>query len=147
MPGEIILERRARSNRNAGRDHRGFAGDFPRNPQSVQPHNKIVASRTCPQGLATRFLTASGVLAISLRYRNSPARPPSATATAFLSFAVSKAMKGSLCPSIGSSAVLGIRLGPSEQSSMLVHNTTGRLARRLEILDDANTLPRTPQGL
>jgi hypothetical protein len=30
---EIILERRARSNRNAGRHHRGFASDFPRNPQ------------------------------------------------------------------------------------------------------------------
>src|SRR5580693_4255031 len=35
MPGEIISERRARSNRNGGRHHRGFAGDFPRNPQSV----------------------------------------------------------------------------------------------------------------
>jgi hypothetical protein len=34
MPGEIISERRATSNRNAGRHHRGFAGDFPRNPQS-----------------------------------------------------------------------------------------------------------------
>src|SRR5437016_11372496 len=34
MAGEIISERRARSNRNAGRHHRGFAGDFPRNPQS-----------------------------------------------------------------------------------------------------------------
>ena len=33
MPGEIISERRARSNRNGGRHHRGFAGDFPRNPQ------------------------------------------------------------------------------------------------------------------
>src|SRR5271155_2773261 len=33
MPGEIISECRARSNRNAGRHHRGFAGDFPRNPQ------------------------------------------------------------------------------------------------------------------
>src|SRR5207245_154552 len=32
MAGEIISERRARSNRNAGRHHRGFAGDFPRNP-------------------------------------------------------------------------------------------------------------------
>jgi len=30
MPGEIISERRARSNRNGGRYHRGFAGDFPR---------------------------------------------------------------------------------------------------------------------
>jgi hypothetical protein len=28
MVGEITLERRARSNRNAGRDHRGLAGDF-----------------------------------------------------------------------------------------------------------------------
>src|SRR2546430_13351932 len=33
MVGEIILERRARSNRNGGRHHRGFAGVFPRNPQ------------------------------------------------------------------------------------------------------------------
>jgi hypothetical protein len=28
-PGEIILERLAISNRLAGRDHRGFASDFP----------------------------------------------------------------------------------------------------------------------
>jgi hypothetical protein len=34
MAGEIIPERRARSNRNAGRHHRGFAGDFPRNPHT-----------------------------------------------------------------------------------------------------------------
>jgi len=35
MAGEIISERRARwSNRNGGRDHPGFAGDFPRNPHS-----------------------------------------------------------------------------------------------------------------
>jgi putative ABC transport system substrate-binding protein len=34
MPGETISERRATSNRNAGRHHRGFAGDFPRNPQA-----------------------------------------------------------------------------------------------------------------
>ena len=32
MPGEIISERRATSNRNGGRHHRGFAGDFLRNP-------------------------------------------------------------------------------------------------------------------
>jgi len=35
MPGEIISERRARSNRNGGRHHRGFAGDFPRNPHKA----------------------------------------------------------------------------------------------------------------
>jgi hypothetical protein len=35
MPGEIISERRARSNRNGGRHHRGFAGDFPRNPHLI----------------------------------------------------------------------------------------------------------------
>src|SRR2546421_12953363 len=34
MPGEIISEHRARSNRNGGRHHRGFAGDFPRNPHA-----------------------------------------------------------------------------------------------------------------
>src|SRR5439155_17405430 len=37
MAGEIISEHRARSNRNAGRHHRGFAGDFPRNPQATAP--------------------------------------------------------------------------------------------------------------
>jgi hypothetical protein len=36
MAGEIILERRARSNRNGERHHRGFAGDFPRNPQACE---------------------------------------------------------------------------------------------------------------
>src|ERR1700739_1132818 len=35
MPGEIISERRATSNRNGGRHHRGFAGDFPRNPHGL----------------------------------------------------------------------------------------------------------------
>ena len=35
MPGGIISERRARSNRKGGRHHRGFAGDFRRNPQSL----------------------------------------------------------------------------------------------------------------
>src|SRR6202022_3960334 len=35
MAGEIISERRARSNRNGGRHHRGFAGDFPRNPHGI----------------------------------------------------------------------------------------------------------------
>ena len=34
QPSEIISERRATSNRNGGRHHRGFAGDFPRNPQT-----------------------------------------------------------------------------------------------------------------
>src|SRR5436853_2079921 len=46
MAGEIISERRARSNRNAGRHHRGFAGDFPPNPH---------AGRTMP---SVRRLTA-----------------------------------------------------------------------------------------
>jgi hypothetical protein len=35
MAGEIISEHRARSNRNAGRHHRGFASDFHRNPQVI----------------------------------------------------------------------------------------------------------------
>jgi hypothetical protein len=39
MPGEIISERRATSNRNGGRHHRGFAGDFPRNPQYGHNNN------------------------------------------------------------------------------------------------------------
>src|SRR5690349_7776981 len=34
MAGEIISECRATSNRNGGRHHRGFAGDFPRNPHA-----------------------------------------------------------------------------------------------------------------
>src|SRR5439155_9193058 len=34
---EIILERRARSNRNGGRHHRGFADNFPRNPHRRKP--------------------------------------------------------------------------------------------------------------
>ena len=37
MAGEIILERRARSNRNGGRHHRGFPGNFPRNPHRRKP--------------------------------------------------------------------------------------------------------------
>jgi len=45
MAGEIISERRARSNRNAGRHHRGFAGDFPRNPQvELIPECKVAAA-------------------------------------------------------------------------------------------------------
>src|SRR5271167_646200 len=42
MAGEIISEHRARSNRNPGRHHRGFAGDFPRNPhqQAQRPRNR-----------------------------------------------------------------------------------------------------------
>jgi uncharacterized membrane protein YadS len=39
MAGEIISERRARSNRIGGRHHLGFAGDFPRNPQYGQTSN------------------------------------------------------------------------------------------------------------
>src|ERR1700719_1131196 len=39
MPGEIISEPRATSNRNTGRHHRGFAGDFPRNPQAGSTHH------------------------------------------------------------------------------------------------------------
>jgi hypothetical protein len=45
MAGEIISERRARSNRNAGRDHRGFAGDFPRNPHDSAGTVAIVGFR------------------------------------------------------------------------------------------------------
>src|SRR5580704_12977633 len=36
MAGEITSERRARSNRNGGRDHPGMAGDFRRNPQRAE---------------------------------------------------------------------------------------------------------------
>jgi hypothetical protein len=41
MPGEIISEHRARSNRNAGRHHRGFAGDFPRNPHKGKHDDQV----------------------------------------------------------------------------------------------------------
>ena len=49
-PGEIILERRATSNRNAGRDHRGFAGDFPRKPHPSfgLPKGPSITNRTAP---------------------------------------------------------------------------------------------------
>src|SRR6267378_7724724 len=45
MAGEIILERRARSNRNAERDHRGFASDFPRNQQLKVNEAKSAVAR------------------------------------------------------------------------------------------------------
>src|SRR5438045_219461 len=47
MPGEIISEHRARSNRNGGRHHRGFAGDFPRNPHKPLL-NDLVSGRWLP---------------------------------------------------------------------------------------------------
>jgi len=40
MAGEIISERRAKSNRIGGRHHPGFAGDFPRNPQPRDDRQK-----------------------------------------------------------------------------------------------------------
>jgi hypothetical protein len=43
--GEIILERRATSNRNGGRHHRGFASDFPRNPQAREGHDAAIGER------------------------------------------------------------------------------------------------------
>jgi hypothetical protein len=43
MAGEIISERRATSNRNAERHHRGFASDFPRNPHTA-PLKRIIAA-------------------------------------------------------------------------------------------------------
>jgi transposase-like protein len=41
MVGEIILERRAKSNRNGGRHHRGFTGDFPRNLHQPPPITSV----------------------------------------------------------------------------------------------------------
>jgi hypothetical protein len=52
MAGEIILERRARSNRNAERDHHGFASDFPRNP--------LVALDVPPEALESGGAELSG---------------------------------------------------------------------------------------
>ena len=52
MAGEIILERRAKSNRNAERDHRGFASDFPRNPHRGRLGTWTIA----PRGARTRAM-------------------------------------------------------------------------------------------
>ena len=43
-PDEIILEYRARSNRIAGPDHRGFVRDFPRNPRLEEPKVRRLAA-------------------------------------------------------------------------------------------------------
>jgi hypothetical protein len=51
MPGEIISERRATSNRNGGRHHRGVAGDFSWSPQSslvVTPEGLPLAYEVLP---------------------------------------------------------------------------------------------------
>jgi len=45
MAGEIISERRARSNRIGGRHHLGFAGDFPRNPHASGPAETEIRRR------------------------------------------------------------------------------------------------------
>jgi hypothetical protein len=56
MAGEIISERRARSNRIGGRHHLGFAGDFPRNPH--RPANPTVNLRL--QGIAAALGNLAG---------------------------------------------------------------------------------------
>src|SRR3954469_23477240 len=43
MAGEIISECRATSNRNAGRDHPGIAGDFRRNPHTAEERERLAA--------------------------------------------------------------------------------------------------------
>jgi hypothetical protein len=63
MPGEIISERRATSNRNAGRHHRGFAGDFLRNPH-LQDRNRSSA-------LDERTLRDSGICRSDTLYLDS----------------------------------------------------------------------------
>src|SRR5271170_4936622 len=50
MAGEIISERRATSNRNGGRHHPGFAGDFPRNQQAKFPPSTIYANAVAKIG-------------------------------------------------------------------------------------------------
>src|SRR6516165_2981197 len=47
------LQIHARSNRNAGRHHRGFAGDFPRNPQASFSVARIV--KCSPKTLRKRY--------------------------------------------------------------------------------------------
>src|SRR5947209_3237412 len=54
MAGEIISEHRATSNRNGGRHHRGFAGDFPRNPQDWHERYWI-------RNMQTKFVEANGL--------------------------------------------------------------------------------------
>jgi hypothetical protein len=55
MAGEIISEHRARSNRNAGRHHRGFAGDFLRNPHSERFDRLYEEERTQVQVMPRVF--------------------------------------------------------------------------------------------
>ena len=46
IPGEIISERRATSNRNGARDHPGIPGDFSRNQQSLHRHSRAEIGST-----------------------------------------------------------------------------------------------------
>jgi hypothetical protein len=55
LPSEIISEQRATSNRNAGRDHPGIAGDFSRNHQKERQQVEVsdpLASLSPEQRLA-----------------------------------------------------------------------------------------------
>jgi NADPH:quinone reductase len=63
MVGEIISERRATSNRNGGRHHRGFAGDFPRNPHLEHP---ILPARIGHEAAGTVDALGEGVTGFAI---------------------------------------------------------------------------------
>jgi hypothetical protein len=100
--------------------------------------------RTCPS-LTTRLLTASGVLAISPKYlltgasalrdRNGVLELCGIEGDESFPISIHRLV---LCAED--------RFGPSEQSSMLLHSTTGHIARGHGVWDDAEASPITPQG-
>jgi transposase len=76
MAGEIISERRATPNRNGGRDHPGFPGDFRRNPQPMlaarqalqlqyQALDAMVLQAVRADQVCCRLLTVPGVGAVT----------------------------------------------------------------------------------
>src|ERR1700752_5137214 len=73
MVGEIISECRATSNRNGGRHHRGFAGDFPRNPQRSRKSRRLRDSISSQEGLISILSRATAALrCATLNQANGP---------------------------------------------------------------------------
>jgi transposase len=69
MAGEIISERRAPSNRNGGRHHRGFASDFPRNPQDTkQPKRRQYSEALKRQMVAETQVPGASVSIVARRH-------------------------------------------------------------------------------
>jgi|SRR5271165_4491913 len=71
-PGVIIPEGRARSNRNAERDHRGFVGDSPRNPELAARHSFLAPEG---DGLSLFYRDPSFIKSICWRARNTILSP------------------------------------------------------------------------